>query len=89
MAKYEKLTDWLKNPQRLRMTFKEIEQIIEEFLPESAHKYRAWWGTVSGALSGAESSQCHAWRDAGWEVESVDFLAEEVTFRKHLPAEAP
>ena len=64
MTKYEKLTDWLKNPQRLRMTFKEIEQIIEEHLPESAHKYRAWWGTVSEALSGAESSQCHAWRDA-------------------------
>jgi hypothetical protein len=87
MAKYEKLTDWLKNPQRLMMTrlmitFKEIEQIIEEHLPESAHKYRAWWGTESGALTRAESSQCHAWRDAGWEVESVDLRTEEVTFRK-------
>ena len=82
MAKYEKLTEWLKNPQRLTMTFKEIEQIIEEQLPESAHKYRAWWG---GASTRAESSQIHAWLDAGWEVENVDLLAEEVTFRKHRP----
>jgi hypothetical protein len=92
MAKYEKLTDWLKNPQRLMMTrlmmtFKEIEQIIEEHLPESAHRYRAWWGTEIGALTGAEPSQCRAWRDAGWEVESADLKAEEVTFRKTSAAE--
>jgi hypothetical protein len=85
MAKYEKLTEWLKNPQRLMMTFKQIEQIVEEHLPESAHKYRAWWG---GTLTRAESSQCHAWLDAGWEVESVDLLTEEVT-KKHPPAETP
>ena len=40
MIKYEKITDWLKNPQRLMMTFKEIEQIIEEHLPESASPAR-------------------------------------------------
>ena len=44
MAKYERLTDWLNNPQRLLLTFKEIEHIIEDHLPESAHKYIAWWG---------------------------------------------
>ena len=87
MAKYEKLTDWLRNPQRLMMTrlmmtFKEIEQIIEEHLPESAHRYRAWWGAESAALARGESSQCHAWLVAGWEVESVDLRTEEVTFRK-------
>jgi len=38
MAKYEKLTDWLNNPQRLLMTFREIEHIIDDHLPESAHK---------------------------------------------------
>ena len=48
MAKYEKLTDWLnnpqRNPQRLLLTLREIEHIIEDHLPESAHKYIAWWG---------------------------------------------
>jgi len=80
MAKYEKLTDWLnnpqRNPQRLLLTFREIEHIIEDHLPESAHKYVAWWGKESG------SEQSHAWLDAGWEVESVDLKAEEVAFRK-------
>jgi hypothetical protein len=90
MAKYEKLTDWLNHPQRkpnhLVLTFREIEHIIEDHLPESAHKYRAWWG---GYLTRAESSQRHAWLDAGWEVESVNLLTEEVTFRKHPAAETP
>ena len=78
MAKYEKLTDWLNNPQRLLMTFREIEHIIEEHLPESAHKYKAWWGNESAS----EHRQCNAWLDAGWEVESVDLKAEEVVFHK-------
>jgi len=79
MAKYEKLTDWLNHPQRLLLTFKEIEHIIEDHLPESAHKYSAWWGKER------ESEQCHAWLDAGWEIESVDLKAEEVAFRKISP----
>jgi hypothetical protein len=79
MAKYEKLTDWLNHPQRLLLTFKEIEHIIADHLPESAHKYSAWWGKER------ESEQCHAWLDAGWAVESVDLKAEEVVFRKSSP----
>ena len=79
MARYEKLTDRLYNPQRLLMTFREIEHIIEDHLPESAHKYKAWWVEQSA------SEQCRAWLDAGWEVESVDLRAEEVTFRRVSP----
>jgi len=78
MEKYEKLTDWLNNPQRLALTFKEIEHIIEDRLPESAHKYIAWWGNERAS----DSRQYHAWLDAGWEVENVDLNAEEVVFRK-------
>ena len=79
MPKYGKLTDWLNNPQFLRLTFKEIEHIIEGHLPESALKFGAWWGKNS------DSEQSHSWRDAGWEVESVDLNAEEVVFRKISP----
>jgi len=81
MAKYESLTDWLRNPQRLLLTFKEIEHIIEDHLPESARKYRAWWGTERAS----DSRQCQAWLDAGWQVENVDFEAEEIIFRKISP----
>jgi len=79
MAKYEKLTDWLNHPQRLLLTFREIEHIIKDHLPESAHTYVAWWGKQS------ESEQCRAWQDAGWEIETVDLKAEEVVFRR-IPA---
>ncbi len=76
MQNYEKLTDWLKNPQRLLLTFKEIERIIEDHLPESAHMYRAWWKNEGC------SRQSQAWLEAGWEVESVDLKAEEIIFRR-------
>ena len=76
MAKFEELTDWLNNPQRLLLRFKEIENIIEDHLPESARKYSAWWGKER------ESEQCHTWLDAGWEVQSVDLKTEEVVFWK-------
>jgi len=79
MANYAKLTDWLNNPQRLLMTFKEMEHILEEHLPESALKYRAWWANE------VDSHQSRAWRAAGWEVESVDLKAEEVAFRRKTP----
>ena len=81
MARYEKLTDWLTNPQRLVLTFREIEHIIEDHLPESAHKYSAWWGNERAS----DSRQCHAWLDAGSEVEGVDLKAEDVAFRKISP----
>ena len=45
----------------------------------SRGKYVACWGKEN------ESEQCHSWRDAGWEVESVDLKGEEVAFRKISP----
>ncbi len=80
MANYEKLAEWLNNPQRLLMTFKEIENIIGESLPESALKYMAWWQNETG------SRHAQVWLEAGWEVEHVDMQAEEVTFRRKVPS---
>ena len=77
MAKYEKLTEWLKNP-TIVLTFAEIENIIGDRLPDAALKHRAWWGNEKGA----ESRQCKAWLDAGWEVGNVDLNAKMVLFRK-------
>ena len=50
MAKYDRLTDWLKKP-TLPVTFDEIETIIGERLPASAAQYRPWWGNETNADS--------------------------------------
>src|ERR1700751_1365529 len=44
MEQYAKLTEWLNNPQLIVMTFDQIEEIIGDKLPDSAAKYRHWWG---------------------------------------------
>jgi hypothetical protein len=41
MDKYEKRTEWLRNP-TVVLTFAEIENIIGDNLPPSALKYRPW-----------------------------------------------
>jgi hypothetical protein len=53
-------------------------KIIGEKLPASAEQYRPWWGNEVNA----ESRQCHAWLNAGWQVESVDLKAKRVVFKK-------
>jgi hypothetical protein len=77
MAKYDQLTEWLQKP-KLPLTFAEIEQIIGVKLPPSASLYRPWWGNEAKA----DSRHCHAWLDAGWEIDSVDLKAKRVVFRK-------
>jgi hypothetical protein len=66
MAKYEKLTEWLRNP-TVVLTFNEIENIIGDKLPPAALKFRPWWGNEKGN----ESRQCSSWLEAGWEVTGV------------------
>jgi hypothetical protein len=78
MGTYSKLTNWLRNPTLMVLTFDEIEKIIGAELPESAAKYRPWWGNESAA----KSRQCRAWLDAGWEVDKVDLKGKIVWFRK-------
>jgi hypothetical protein len=77
MAKYDKLTQWLRKP-KLPLGFDEIEEIIGDKLPASAMQYRPWWGNEANA----ESRHCRAWLDAGWQVDSVDLKNRRVVFRK-------
>jgi len=77
MAMYDRLTAWLRKP-RIPLTFDEIEKIIGEELPASASQYRPWWGNEANA----QSRQCHAWLDAGWQVDSVDLQKKLVVFSK-------
>jgi hypothetical protein len=57
------------------MTFTEVEGLVGR-LPDSAHRHRAWWG------NNGSNVEARAWLDAGWKVESVNQIAEEVVFAR-------
>jgi hypothetical protein len=78
MRPYSKLTEWLRNPQFIVLTFEQIEKIIGDKLPDTARKYLPWWGNEKDNLS----RQCSAWMGAGWEVDRVDLNNRIVHFRK-------
>ncbi|MCB0094703.1 MAG: helix-turn-helix domain-containing protein [Caldilineaceae bacterium] len=61
----------------LTLTLAEIERLIGERLPETAHSQRSWWSNRSrGAVQAA------AWMGAGYHVEEMDFANGRITFRK-------
>ncbi|AZR74753.1 hypothetical protein BBF96_00130 [Anoxybacter fermentans] len=76
MGKYDPLKDFLKNcnDNSVKLTYKEIEKIIDNVLPDSAYKYREWWANEGHV-------QANAWLDAGWKVYTVD-LGNYVVFMK-------
>lgn len=78
MGKYYSLEKYLNNQcnSTVVLTFIEIEKIIEEPLPPSAYKYRAWWGNGNHV-------QADSWLNAGYKVDDVK-MGEEVTFAKSL-----
>ena len=78
MSQYSKLTAWLESPTLIVLSFEQIEAIIGEKLPESATKYRPWWGNEVNSPSG----QCSGWMDAGWTVDKVDLNNRIVRFTK-------
>jgi len=61
------------------LSFGEIEQIIGDKLPPSAHNHREWWSNHAGS-----HVQARAWLEAGWEVENVDQEARTVRFRRKV-----
>ena len=78
-SKYQPLWEFLSqsNQAEVILTFAEIEKLMNDTLPDSARKKRAWWSNRSnGAL------QASAWMEAGYRVEDVDFEQQRVTFRQ-------
>ena len=78
-SKYQPLLEHLRrsDASEVTLTFIEIEAIMGESLPESAHSKRAWWSNrTKGAL------QARSWMEAGFLVEDLDFEVGKVTFRK-------
>jgi CBS domain-containing protein len=79
--RYAPLAQWLQqqpiDADRTRVTFEQIEGIINGELPASARKHRAWW--ANDTTSHTHSQQ---WLDAGWRVAEVSIPREEVIFSR-------
>jgi len=79
-SRYAPLAIWLQSQpssrDRARLTFEDIEKIIGEVLPPSAHQHRAWWAN--------DTSHVHAkqWLDAGWRVAQVSAAEQRVVFAR-------
>lgn len=75
MGKYTPLEEYISKQKanEITLSFSEIEEIIKDKLPPSAHKYEVWW---SNSFS---HSQSEAWLNAGYNA-SVDLENKETTF---------
>lgn len=78
-GKYAPLAIWLQGQpgkvDRLKLTFEDVENIIETDLPSSAFTHREWW--ANDTVGHVQSRQ---WLDAGWRVAGKNMSTREVTF---------
>ena len=64
--------------QEVTVSFVQIERILNDRLPPSAHKYQAWWANQPKG----SHVEAHAWLNAGWLVESFNLGERWVRFRR-------
>ena len=76
-TKYEPLKNHLVNKgiSEIPMRFSDIESIIENNLPPSARKHRAWWSN-----NPSNSVITFAWLNAGYKTAKVDLSDEKLVF---------
>ena len=79
-GKYALLEKYLRSLPRTQeeviLTFENIEQVLNDALPPSAHEDRAWWGNQQQGTQ----VDVVAWMDAGWMVDTVDLREKWVKF---------
>ena len=77
--KYGPLRDYLKRCGKpsLKLSYKEIEDIIGTELPSSAYTYKEWWSNRKPYVS-----QSKAYLDAGYFVEDHNLIEQWVVFSK-------
>jgi hypothetical protein len=82
ISKYENLAKHLagRHEDMLRMTFGEIEELIDGPLPKAAYEHRAWW-----ANSESNNHALNGWMQAGWETSQVDMEGRELMFVRRRP----
>ena len=76
--KYIGITNYLKNSDltNLLLSFKNIEELIEDSLPASAYKHRAFWSNTE------TYSVAFGWLNAGYKTVEVNFERQKVVFEK-------
>ncbi len=78
-SRYAPLALWLQrlplSEDKVSLTFREIEDMIGDSLPESARKHRVWWSNES-------DRQAAQWLSVGWRVSSINVANEDVTFAR-------
>lgn len=67
MGKYESISNFLVQLEKdiISLSFKEMNEILNDELPPSSYKYREWWA------NSRSHTQAHSWLDAGWIVDEV------------------
>jgi hypothetical protein len=83
MSKYAPLKIFLfskKGSKTLKLSFKNVEDIIKDKLPYSAYNknLRQWWQNSYSPRR--KHVQAVAWHTAGWKVSNVDYSLQSVTF---------
>lgn len=59
------------------MSFRDIERITGQKLPDSAHRHRPWWSNNPD-----NSVMTKIWLDAGFKTEQVDMAGRKLVFRR-------
>jgi len=85
-TKYEPLENHLLNKgfSNIPMSFTDIESIIENNLPPSARKHRAWWSN-----NPSNSVITFAWLNAGYKTTQVNLESERLVFVRDNSIEPP
>lgn len=77
-GKYTPLENYLRElpvaQKEITLSFEQIEIIINDELPPSAHEYLAWWANEKEG----NHVNARAWANVGWKVESVEFKKKQV-----------
>ena len=72
-GKYSPLEHYLHDlpasQKEVRLSFEQIERILNDKLPASAYEYQAWWANEKEG----NHVNARAWADAGWKVDEVNF----------------
>ena len=80
-SRYAPLAIWLQRQpssrDRVLLTFQDVEEIIDNQLPPSARRHRAWWANDSVAHTHSQ-----LWLEVGWRVGQINMTEERVTFAR-------
>ena len=77
-GKYIRLEQYLRDlpvsQQEVSLTFKQIERILNDHLPDSAYESELWWTKAKEA----NHVTLRAWAKAGWKVRAVSMDRKQV-----------